>query len=130
MAKNKIDNLGQKGKDNVWKKGGPTPNPNGRPNGQRNYATIYKEALIKLGTLNGKTPDELEEEIISKGILNARSGNYSFYKDVLDRLHGQAIASTDITSGGKPIGSIEALEELNAKFDTFISKQDTTPSSD
>lgn len=60
----------------------------GRPPGQKNYATLYREALINLAELNGKTPDELELEILSKGILSARSGDYRFYKDTLDRLHG------------------------------------------
>ena len=78
-------------------KPGETANPNGRPLGQRNYATIYKEALIKLAQLNDKSPEELEDEIISTGLLNARKGNYQFYKDVLDRLHGQATQKTELS---------------------------------
>jgi hypothetical protein len=80
----------------TWEKG-ESGNPNGRPLGQRNYATIYKEALIKLAKLNDKSPEELENEIISTGLLNARKGNYAFYKDVLDRLHGQATQKTELT---------------------------------
>lgn len=71
-------------------KKGERLNPNGRPNGQRNYATIYREALIKLGQANGKTADELETELVQAGFANARKGDYRFYKDVLDRAHGQA----------------------------------------
>lgn len=87
----------------AWKKGEPSPNPAGRGLGQRNYATIYREALIKLAKLNDKTPEELENEILSTGLLNARKGNYAFYKDVLDRLHGTATNKTDITSGGEKV---------------------------
>lgn len=72
-------------------KAGESGNPNGRPVGQRNYATIYREALIKLAKLNDKSPEELEDEILSTGLLNARKGNYAFYKDVQDRLHGTAL---------------------------------------
>lgn len=79
----------------AWKAGDVSPNPEGRPLGQRNYATIYKEALIKLAKLNDKSPEELEDEIISSGILNARKGNYQFYKDVLDRLHGTALQKVE-----------------------------------
>lgn len=68
---------------------GVSGNPNGRPLGQRNYATIYRSALEKLAELNNKTPEELEDEMISKGILNARGGNHKFYADVLDRLYGK-----------------------------------------
>lgn len=90
---------------------GKSGNENGRPFGQKNYATLYKEALIKLAKLNDKEPAELELELISKGIMSARGGDYRFYKDVLDRLLGQATQHTDITSGGKTIG--ELLDELN-----------------
>jgi len=99
----------------TWEKG-ESGNPNGRPLGQRNYATIYKEALIKLAKLNDKTPEELENEIISTGLLNARKGNYAFYKDVLDRLHGQATQKTDITSNGKTILSDREIEEVSKKI--------------
>ena len=85
-----------------WKKG-ESANPNGRPLGQKNYATLYREALIKLGKLNGKEPDEIELEMIAKGLTSARSGDFRFYKDVLDRLHGMALQKSDVTSGGQPI---------------------------
>ena len=92
-----------------WKAGDPSPNPSGRPLGQRNYATIYKEALIKLGKLNNKTPEELEDEIHSAGILNARKGNYQFYKDVLDRLHGTAQNNMNLT--GEVTTKIVSVDE-------------------
>lgn len=82
--------------ENQWKQG-ESGNPNGRPLGQKNYATLYREALIKLAKLNNKSPDELELDILSKGILNARAGDYRFYKDLLDRLHGTAISRAELT---------------------------------
>lgn len=110
MAKNSGKNTGIKNLK-PWKEG-ETGNPNGRPLGQRNYATIYKEALIKLAKLNDKSPEELEEEIVSAGLLNARKGNYQFYKDVLDRLHGTATIKTDVTSNGE---SLNIFNEEQAK---------------
>lgn len=76
-------------------KPGETANPNGRPLGQKNYATLYREALIKIANLNGKEPDEMELELISNGLLKAHSGDYKFYKDTLDRLLGQATIKTE-----------------------------------
>lgn len=87
-------------------KKGECGNPNGRPLGQKNYSTLYREALIKLAESKGQAPDELELELISKGIMNAKSGDYRFYKDVLDRLLGQATQKTDLTSGGNEITPI------------------------
>ena len=90
-------------------KDGESGNPNGRPLGQRNYATIYKEALIKLAELNHKSPEELEEEIVSAGLLNARKGNYQFYKDVLDRIHGTA--QNNVNVSGEITSKIISVDE-------------------
>jgi hypothetical protein len=98
----------------AWKKG-ESGNPKGRPFGQKDYSTLYKEALIKLAKLNNKEPDELELEMISKGILNARAGDYKFYKDVLDRLLGTAIQRSDV-SGNLKVESLEVIQETTKKI--------------
>ncbi len=77
-----------------WKPG-QLVNPKGRPKGQRDYATLYREALLKIANAKGTTPDLLELEIISKGLFKARKGDYKFYKDLLDRLFGQATQNTE-----------------------------------
>ena len=77
-------------------KKGKCPNPEGRPVGQRNYATIYLEALQLLADKNASTPEKLEAEMIANGAMLARKGDYRFYKDVLDRLHGQATQKAEI----------------------------------
>ena len=81
----------------------------GRPPGQRNYATIYRDALIKLAMLNGKTPEELEGEIVSAGIMLARKGDYRYYKDALDRLHGTATIKNE--------SIINVVNPILVKFD-------------
>ncbi len=80
----------------AWKKGDKSPNPKGHPKGQRNYATIYREALIKIGKSEGKTPAEIENEIIANGALLAKRGDFRFYKDLLDRLHGTATQNLNL----------------------------------
>ena len=103
MEEEKNKELNKEFLENQWKEG-ESGNPNGRPKGQKNYATLYREALIKLAKLNNKSPDELELDILSKGILNARAGDYRFYKDLLDRLHGTAISRAELTGkDGNPI---------------------------
>ena len=81
-------------------KPGESGNPAGRPKGRRDYATVYKEALMKLAELNGKTPDELEVELLTNAIINARKGDYRFYKDVVDRMYGSAQQNIDVMSAG------------------------------
>ena len=77
-------------------KEGKSGNPKGKPLGQRNYATIYREALMKLAESKDKTPEELENEILGIGITRATK-DYRFYKDLLDRLHGQATVKQETT---------------------------------
>lgn len=78
-------------------KPGESGNPAGRPVGARSYATLYREALIKLAKANNKTAEELEEEILSKALVSARAGDYRFYKDLLDRLYGTAQNNVQIS---------------------------------
>lgn len=81
-------------------KPGESGNPRGRAKGQRDYATIYREALLKLAEINNKTPEELEDELIAGGFANAKK-DYRFYKDVLDRLHGTPVQKVDHTTKGE-----------------------------
>ena len=60
---------------------GERRNPNGRPLGQRNYSTIYREALIKIGKARNMSPEELEDLLVQSRLLNAMKGNYKFYAD-------------------------------------------------
>lgn len=103
-------------------KPGESGNPAGRPKGQRDYATIYKEALIKLGEINGKTPEELETELLASGFAQAKK-DYRFYKDIQDRLHGQATQKSE-TSIVFP--NIEIAEAIANKYDiTPSTEQDS-----
>lgn len=99
----------------------------GRPPGQKNYSTLYKEALIRLAKLNDKEPEDLEIEILSKGIMNARSGDYRFYKDILDRLYGSAMQKSELTGkDGKDLfPSIESSEKAKKAVTSFFNESNT-----
>lgn len=84
-------------------KKGESGNPAGRRKGQRDYVTIYREALIKIAEAKDMTPDEVENLMDEVGITKALKGDFHFYKDIKDRLHGKPNQNTDITSGGKPL---------------------------
>ena len=94
-------------------KRGEVANPTGRPLGQRNYATIYREALIKLGESEGKTPEELENELVKSGLKNAIK-DYRFYKDTLDRIHGQATEKKELSGTLRIEGNKIAFEEYDS----------------
>jgi hypothetical protein len=85
---------------------GESGNPNGRPKGRRNFSTIFYDALENLAKKNNMEPDQLETEIVEKALLSARKGDARFYKDLMDRLHGQATQKTDVTSNGETIAPL------------------------
>ena len=90
MTKNREENKEKSLNNLVPFEKGVSGNPNGRPKGQRNYATVYREALIKLAEDENMTPSEIERELVANGIKLGIKGNFAFYKDVLDRLYGSA----------------------------------------
>lgn len=51
--------------DTWWKKGGPSPNPKGRPKGSKNQKTLWKEAVQKMITVNfdGETQKMTKQQL-------------------------------------------------------------------
>ena len=87
-------------------KPGETHNPNGRPKGQRNYSTLYRIALERIAKAKDMTPEEIEAVLHETGLGKALKGDYNFYRDTLDRLHG------------KPLQK----EQLDGKVEVFIKR--------
>jgi hypothetical protein len=83
---------------------GQSGNPAGRPKGQRDYATIYREALQKIAAARGVTPNEIEELIEQTGLDKALEGDYKFFQDIRDRIHGKPKQGIEHTGeGGGPL---------------------------
>lgn len=95
-------------------KPGQSGNPKGHAKGQRNFITIYREALKTLATKNNMTETQLENEIVANGVLNARRGDHKFYKDLMDRLHGMPKQGIEIT------GNTEIDLTVKSKIDGAI----------
>jgi tRNA U38,U39,U40 pseudouridine synthase TruA len=66
-----------------------TPGGPGRPAGQRNYATIYRDALNKIAAAQGKTPEEIETMMLEAGIKHSIKGNHKFHAYMMDKIHGK-----------------------------------------
>ena len=107
-----------KGHDNLIPcKPGDTANPNGRPKGQRNFATIYREAIEKIAKSKNITADEFEIQLVEQAIRKGFNGDTRFYTDTLDRIHGKAQQSVDLSSGG---------EKLTVGGFMFVKNEDNT----
>lgn len=91
-----------------------TPGGPGRPKGQRNYKTIQREALIKIGSTRGMSLEEVETMIQEVGLLKAMKGDYNFYRDYMDRTHGKVPDKTQLHVTVEPNERIKALaKKLN-----------------
>lgn len=88
----KPENTGKKQErnpDGTFPKG-VSGNPAGKPKGTESFATKFYKVIDKLAKQNNLTPDEIEEQLILVGYKKAKDGDYNFYRDLHDRVHGKA----------------------------------------
>lgn len=108
----------EKGK---WKKG-QSGNPKGHPKGQRNFSTIYKEALRKLAKSQKVSPEALEDIIVQMGITKAMTGDFKFYQDLMDRINGKPVnrnAMTDSEGNDLELGTSD-VDDVNDVINKFL----------
>ena len=94
-------------------KNDPNINKEGRPKGSRDFATDFDEVVKDIAKENNLTVSDVRKVLLKQAYKQAKDGNYSFYKDIHDRVYGQAQSKTDITSGGQPIQWNEEKTYLN-----------------
>jgi hypothetical protein len=63
-----------------------------KPKGALSYKTIFNLAAREVAKQLklGKEPEDYLKALLVEGAKRGLKGNYSFYKDILDRLYGQA----------------------------------------
>lgn len=71
-------------------KKGVVLNPNGRPKGSLDFKTKWERMVNKIATQNNLSPEEIDEQLLLVGYKKAKDGDYSFYRDAMDRIHGKA----------------------------------------
>ena len=98
----------------LWKKGDPSPNPEGRPVGSKNFETDFDEAVAEIAKENNMTRSEARKLHLKVAFKQAKDGNYSFYKDIHDRIYGQARNTSDIKLS---IGERAANKDLDKLLD-------------
>jgi len=68
----------------------PRRNLAGRPVGSLDFKTKFYRVIDKLAKQNDISPEEVEEQLMLVGYKKAKDGDYSFYRDLMDRIHGKA----------------------------------------
>jgi len=112
--KKKIKSPENTGKKQVRNKNGQfvkgvSGNPEGRPEGTKNFSTLMDEAVKEIAKINKITEGEVWQVLIKRGYSEAKDGNYMFYKDLLDRYYGKAVENLNL-SGSLNISKV--LDEL------------------
>lgn len=99
-----------------WKPG-QVVNPKGRGKGVRNFKTIFEAAAREVAEALklGKKPNAVQIELVKRGIKMGLGGSYQFYKDLMDRLYGQAKQPIEHELVGDVIINITNSEVAKAK---------------
>lgn len=97
--KKKTEKTDGKLKPYLFQKGpDPRRNLDGRPTGAESFKTIFIKAIEKIAKDTGEKAEDQEMKIVARGILEARKGNFPFYKDMLDRVYGKAPQTIDLNA--------------------------------
>lgn len=90
----------------------------GRPEGSRNFATIYRAALKKIAEANGKSLDEIEDDLVKVAINRAKDGDFRFYQDLMDRLNGKPVVRTENKNVNADLHKLQ--DEEKERLDNLI----------
>ena len=75
-------------------------NPAGKPPGTNNFETDFDEAVKEIAKDNNMTRSEARKLLLKVAYKNAKDGNYSFYKDIHDRIYGQPKSVSEVNLSG------------------------------
>ena len=115
------------GKGKPFVKGDPRA---GRPLGsykEKSFLDWYKEICEEVAKENGKSVEWAQKMVYKVGYKKSVEGNYSFYKDMLDRLHGKPEEHLDLTTKGEPLTADEdrKLEIMAQELSKRLKENDT-----
>lgn len=116
--------------DTWWKKGGPSPNPNGRTKGSKNQKTLYKEAFgTKVtATIDGKKKTMTKKELGYHQLAQkAASGDlkaFQIQKELDERYDPPEAAPPSPEDSTADYATLEAWIELREKFHGFKKKDE------
>ena len=69
---------------------GVSGNPYGKPLGTENFHTIWWKFIEKVAKANEITPEEVDEQLLQVAFKQMKAGDFRYWKDVRDRIHGMA----------------------------------------
>ena len=104
--------------------GHSAPGP-GRPQGSLDFKTKFYKVIDKLAEQNNITAEEVEEQLLLVGYKKAKDGDYSFYRDLMDRIHGKPIQKNELTGAdGKELPTPILMNYVSSNDITKENKSD------
>jgi hypothetical protein len=88
-----------KSSDKPWLfKKGQSGNPLGKPPGTLDFKTKWYRFIEKIAEKNDLTPEEVDEQLFAVAFKKAKDGDYNFYRDTQDRIHGRPQQKIDLNA--------------------------------
>ena len=104
---------------------GVSGNPAGRPEGTKNFSTLFKKAIEKIAKEDETTELDAEKELVLKAYREAKKGNFNFYRDLMDRNYGRPKETHEIGGiEGKPIPILYVCSDPSNKKDSETNEED------
>ena len=92
-------------------------NKTGRPRGVLNYETKMKLALEKIAAERGVSAEDLEIQLFMLGFKMAENGDYPFFKDYMDRIHGKPTQTVEANVKSElKLGALREIQEATKKI--------------
>ena len=101
---------------------GVSGHPEGKIPGTRNFSTDFDEVTEEIAKLNKITKSEARKVLLKVAYMNAKDGNFNFWKDIHDRIYGKVPDSLKVQ--GSLVIQIE--KELADKYNVKPSAEDNS----
>lgn len=96
---------------------GVSGNPLGKPCGTVSFKTKWERFITKIAEKNEVLPEDIDEQLLAVAYKKAKDGDYQFYRDIFDRVHGKPQQSVDVTTNGKDLFDKLDKEKADKLFD-------------
>jgi len=105
---------------------GTAPGP-GRTQGSLDFNTIFEEAVKKISSKLNIKPDDVDVEVLTKGIVLALGGNYNFWKEIIERRYGkvkEVVEVSEVIKDEQGINIDPALKKAIKVYEDELKKEE------
>ncbi|MDA3815252.1 MAG: hypothetical protein PF549_02705 [Patescibacteria group bacterium] len=101
----------------------PRRNTEGKTKGTLNFSTKWIKFIEKVAEQEGKTIDEVDEQMLKVAYKQIIRGDHRYWKDITDRVYGQS--SQNINLVGKIAIDEETKQKTKEAIKEVVNRTDT-----